>query len=163
MTDIKPKSVNFSSQINSRDYYKGTSFRYSGVWEAGKLYSNDTYFVDYVSYNGSLWVCLKSHYASNPPQQNEYWQCVVEKGDAGYPAIHVGPNPPTPEEYGPNYLNVLWIDSDEESSSPKVYSANEIDEILDAMLKELHSKFVMKDVVDSMFVNGGNIDGSKWT
>lgn len=50
----KPKNVNFSSQANSRDFYKGTSFRWAGTWEPGKLYANDTYFIDVVSYNGSM-------------------------------------------------------------------------------------------------------------
>lgn len=75
MKDIRPKNVNFSSQINSRDFYKGTSFRWAGEWEPGKLYSNDTYFVDFISYDGSMWVCIKSHYASEntiPSKTSDY-------------------------------------------------------------------------------------------
>lgn len=81
MKDIKPRPVDFSSQLNSRDYYKGTSFRWAGTWEVGKLYSNDTFFIDYVSFEGCMWVCIKSHYASDntkPFKGSPYWQIAVE-------------------------------------------------------------------------------------
>lgn len=84
MIDIKPKNVNFSSQVNSRDYYKGTSFRWAGEWEVGRLYSNDTYFVDFVSYEHNIWVCIKSNYASNgnkPSNDSGYWQVVIDSSD----------------------------------------------------------------------------------
>lgn len=182
MRDIKPKNVNFSSQANSRDFYKGTSFRWAGSWELGKLYTNDTYFVDFISYDGSMWVCIKSHYASAntiPSNSSEYWQAVVdnsdmkgpqgekgekgdpgvdgksayevwkettgsegteedflgslkgeqgEQGEQGVPAIHVGPEAPTEAEYGPDYQNILWLQTGVSTDNTyKVYSAEDAD------------------------------------
>lgn len=119
---MQPKEVNFTKQVNTRDFYKGTSFRWCGEWEAGKLYSNDTYFIDYVVYDNALWVCTSSHYSSEdvaPCPHSPHWQNAVAPGPQGRPgtdgrhAIHVGPNPPTRQEYGDNYKNVLWLDTDE--------------------------------------------------
>ena len=62
-----------------RDYYKGTSFRWIGNWESNKLYSGDEYFVDFVKYDGALWVCIKSHFGTNVPSDNsQYWEKVIE-------------------------------------------------------------------------------------
>lgn len=164
--NVIPEVVDFSTpgmRGRSRDFYKGTSFRWAGSWEPGKLYSNDTYFIDFVSYDGSMWVCIKSHYASEsivPSKTSEYWQSVVdnsdmkgpqgekgekgdkgekgetgsegksayevwkdfggegseedffnslkgERGEQGFPGVHVGPEPPTEEEYGPDFQNIL--------------------------------------------------------
>ena len=141
MADIKPKSVNFSSQINSRDYYKGTSFRWAGMWEVGKLYSNDTFFVDFVSYNGKVYVCVKSHYASNTvtPENSEYWNLAIDSaagtngvdGKPGANAIHVGTESPC--EYKNAHAddsdiqakyayceNMLWINPEDSSESSYV-------------------------------------------
>lgn len=141
MENIRPNGVNFSNPIgtNSRDYYKGTSFRWSGAWESGKLYSNDTYFIDYVTYNNTLWVCVKSHHSSNssrPGADNGvYWQQATRGAS---PAVHVGPEPPTWEEYGDDFANVLWIDtSDTGAESLQVYSKDQVDE-----------KFYNKEEVD---------------
>lgn len=129
---VKPKSVNFSQQINTRDFYKGTSFRWSGMWEEGKLYANDTYFIDCVSYGGEVWMCIKSHYAdsnSYPESNSPYWQRAVGPSTMSLPAIHVGPEPPTEAEYGENYKNVLWIDTNDTTEDEfRIYSAGEIDE-----------------------------------
>lgn len=239
MTDIKPKSVNFSSQINSRDYYKGTSFRWAGSWESGKLYSNDTYFIDFVSYDGSMWVCIKSHYASDsvvPSKTSEYWQLVVdnydakglqgekgekgdkgeegksayevwkdsgeegseedflnslkgeqgERGEQGLPGVHVGPEPPTEEEYGPDYKNIPWlqikatslntykvysseeVDANfaEKSALDNYYTKAEIDDIVsdsgeDVDLSDYYTKDEVDQALEKITVNGGEIDGSK--
>lgn len=129
--NIQPKSVNFSQQTNTRDFYKGTSFRWSGIWEEGKLYANDTYFIDCVSYDNEVWMCIKSHYAnanSYPDSNSPYWQHAIGPNQMGLPAIHVGPNPPTEEEYGEDYKNVLWIDTTDVTEDEfRVYSAGEID------------------------------------
>lgn len=210
MTDIKPKSVNFSSQINSRDYYKGTSFRWAGSWEPGKLYSNDTYFIDFVSYDGSMWVCIKSHYASDsvaPSKTSEYWQSVVdnsdmkgpqgekgekgdkgekgetgsegksayevwkdfggegseedffnslkgERGEQGFPGVHVGPEPPTEEEYGPNFQNILWLQTNTTSSNVyKVYSSEEVDAKFAE--KSALDNYYTKEEIDNIVSNSG--------
>ena len=54
---------------HSRDFYKGTSFHYSGEWLVGTHYLCDEYTVDFIVYNNVLLRCKKSHlaYASNKP------------------------------------------------------------------------------------------------
>ena len=149
---MQPKEVNFTKQVNTRDFYKGTSFRWCGDWEPGKLYSNDAYFIDYVAYDNSLWVCTKSHYASEsaaPCEHSAHWQNAVApgpEGKAGASALHVGPNPPTYEQYGDNYKNMLWLDTSASASSDviSVYSKDEADrKFLSNSSAEL--KFVGKD------------------
>lgn len=132
---MQPREVNFTKQVNTRDFYKGTSFRWCGDWEPGKLYSNDAYFIDYVTYDNAIWVCIKSHYASEsaaPCEHSAHWQNAVApgpEGKPGRPAIHVGPNPPTYEEYGEDYTKVLWLDTDEDASQLfSLYSKEETDQ-----------------------------------
>ena len=49
---------------NSRDFYKGTSFKMSGEWCEGTHYFNDEYIVDFISFEGALLSCTKSHISS---------------------------------------------------------------------------------------------------
>lgn len=241
-----PEVVDFSTpgmRGRSRDFYKGTSFRWAGSWEPGKLYSNDTYFIDFVSYDRSMWVCIKSHYASEsivPSKTSEYWQLVVdnsdmkgpqgekgekgdkgekgetgaegksayevwkdfggegseedffnslkgERGEQGFPGVHVGPEPPTEEEYGPDFQNILWLQTNATSSNIyKVYSSKEVDAKFaeKSALDNYYTKAEIDDIVsdsgedvdlsnyytrdeidlalEKITVNGGEIDGSKW-
>ncbi len=46
---------------NSRDFYKGTSFKMSGEWIEGTHYFNDEYIVDFISFEGALLSCTRSH------------------------------------------------------------------------------------------------------
>lgn len=132
---MRPKEVNFTKQVNTRDFYKGTSFRWCGEWEPGKHYSNDTYFIDYVVYDNCLWVCINSHYSSAdsaPCPHSAHWQEAVApgpEGKAGAAALHVGPNPPTYEQYGDNYKNMLWLDTSAANSESvvPVYNKDEAD------------------------------------
>lgn len=83
----------------SRDFYKGTSFKMKGDWDLGTHYFHDEYIIDYVSYNGALLVCTKSHLADNENKPilvykedviigirpTPYWAFVLSgvKGDQG--------------------------------------------------------------------------------
>lgn len=85
-------SSNKCGIFNSRQYYKGTSFKMSGEWKDETNYFNDEYIVDFVAYKGALLSCSKSHLSSattepvlikNPEgeitgiQPNEYWTFVL--------------------------------------------------------------------------------------
>jgi hypothetical protein len=47
------------------EYYKGTSFNYAGNWNVGIKYRNDENVIDFISNNGALYVCTKSHVSDN--------------------------------------------------------------------------------------------------
>lgn len=57
-------SSNKCGIFNSRQYYKGTSFKMSGEWKDETNYFNDEYIVDFVAYKGALLSCSKSHLSS---------------------------------------------------------------------------------------------------
>lgn len=81
--NIIPEVVDFSNMSahgRSRDFYKGTSFRWAHEWEPGKHYANDTYFVDFVSYEGCIYVCTESHYSAESvrPGASDYWEIAIE-------------------------------------------------------------------------------------
>ena len=62
-TNVKVKTGIFSTKYN-RDFYKGKSFHWAGIWEAGVFYMSDQYNVDYVGFENCLLACVKSHLSS---------------------------------------------------------------------------------------------------
>lgn len=77
---------------NSRDFYKGTSFKMSGQWSKGVYYFNDEYVIDFVAYNGTLWACQHSHLSSDnnqPSIDSQYWTQVITgvEGKAYVPSV----------------------------------------------------------------------------
>ena len=56
-------SRNCCTYTDSIDVYRGKSFHYAGDWTIGQVYSNDEYQVDFVTYDGKLWACYRSHQA----------------------------------------------------------------------------------------------------
>lgn len=82
--------------LESRDFYKGKSFRYLGVWERGHTYYSDDWYTDFVSYEGALLACNHTHMSANEPElvrdadgniygvQSSYWTFVL----AGTPGPH---------------------------------------------------------------------------
>lgn len=90
--------INFNSCSSSWDcnqnidVYKGTSFRFSGEWVSGVNYLHDDFYIDFVSYNGSLWGCLKTHLSSSdltPDKNRSVWDKILDgvKGDCYIPII----------------------------------------------------------------------------
>ena len=89
--------------LESRDFYKGKSFRYS-EWTRGHTYYNDEWYTDFVSHNGVLLACQATHHAVEEPDilrdsdNNPYgvkssvWSFVM----AGTPG-------PMGQVYKPNY------------------------------------------------------------
>lgn len=62
-------SIQRDRVLESRDFYKGKSFRYS-VWAVGHPYHNDEWYIDFVSHEGVLYACKKNHISSTPPSEH---------------------------------------------------------------------------------------------
>lgn len=83
-------SRNLYGLSNTRDFYKGKSFRYKFEWNIGTHYFNDEYIQDFVSYQGGMYVCIQNVIGIAPTLEttNEYWHFVMSgqegaKGDTG--------------------------------------------------------------------------------
>lgn len=98
-------SRDYYSAYNTQDLYKGKSFNMSGEWRDGTHYFNDDSLQNFVSYQGALLSCNKTHIAnySNKPvllystdtpnqiigiQNSMYWNFVLggipgKQGDQG--------------------------------------------------------------------------------
>jgi hypothetical protein len=69
MKPIKP-DINLQNDIQvgkileSREYYKGKSFSFLGNWDSGIQYFNDHHYQHFVTINGALVVCTRSHVSS---------------------------------------------------------------------------------------------------
>lgn len=62
-------SRDFYGAYNTRDLYKGKSFNMAGEWKDGSHYFNDESLTDFISFEGALLSCNKTHIAnySNKP------------------------------------------------------------------------------------------------
>lgn len=63
----KKVKINYNttfSTTHSRDFYKGTSFHYSGKWIIGAHYNSDKYNIDFVVHDQVLLACAQSHLSS---------------------------------------------------------------------------------------------------
>lgn len=98
-TDLT-NSREYYGMYNSRDFYRGTSFKMSGDWTPNTHYFNDEYIIDFVAWDGALLSCVRSHISSesNRPvvvkdesgavigiKTNPYWIYVMSgtEGPAG--------------------------------------------------------------------------------
>lgn len=63
-TDLT-NSREYYGMYNSRDFYRGTSFKMSGEWAPNTHYFNDEYIVDFVSYQGALLSCVRGHISTS--------------------------------------------------------------------------------------------------
>lgn len=82
---------------HTRDFYKGTSFRFAGRWKKGVHYIHDEYVVDFVVKGSALLVCTQSHMSDseNEPKDfikedqeivgidSPYWDFVLAGGVRG--------------------------------------------------------------------------------
>lgn len=89
MNKIIPIDVSSSREYyglnNSSDIYKGTSFRFAGSWSPNTRYFNDEYIIDFISSDGALWACQRSHISGistldspKKDQPNSFWTLVIE-------------------------------------------------------------------------------------
>lgn len=82
---------------HTREFYRGTSFRFAGRWKQGVHYIHDEYIVDFVVKGSVLLVCTQSHMSDseNEPQDfiregqeivgidSPYWDLVLAGGIRG--------------------------------------------------------------------------------
>lgn len=57
---------------------KGISVRNRGAWNSTAQYINNTEYIDVVSCNGSLWMCVTTNTNSAPSKTNEKWSIAAE-------------------------------------------------------------------------------------
>lgn len=112
-------SREYIGAYNSKDFYKGTSFRMAGEWTTGVHYFNDEYVVDFISFEGTLLSCTQSHVASslNAPElikendkiigikANNFWSFVMSGVEGREGKIWI----PKVSEDG----NLSWVKSDD--------------------------------------------------
>lgn len=67
-------SREYYGAYNSRDFYKGTSFKMAGEWITNTHYFNDEYIVDFVSFEGALLSCTRSHTSSSLNMPELVWE-----------------------------------------------------------------------------------------
>lgn len=77
--------------LNSRDFYKGKSFRFAHEWHDGITYFNDDFYTDFVVYQNVLLACKNTHTSNslNAPviiydgiqpigvENTEFWSFVL--------------------------------------------------------------------------------------
>ena len=71
----KKVNINYNDTfrtIHSRDYYRGSSFHFSGRWLSGVHYLSDDYNIDFVVHGQCLLACAKSHLSSLDNEPNEF-------------------------------------------------------------------------------------------
>lgn len=100
--------------LNSRDFYKGKSFRFAHEWHDGITYFNDDFYTDFVVYHNVLLACKNTHTSNslNVPviiydgvqpigvETTEYWSFVLSgivNPDASFKVQFVGSVDDLPE------------------------------------------------------------------
>lgn len=63
----------------SLDFYKGKSFEFREEWTPNKVYHNDDYSQDFVSYDNVLLACMHTHKSDDAPElvRDEYTEKVI--------------------------------------------------------------------------------------
>lgn len=67
-------SREYVGAYNSRDFYKGTSFKMAGEWMTNTHYFNDEYIIDFVAFEGALLSCTRSHTSSSLNMPELVWE-----------------------------------------------------------------------------------------
>ena len=116
-------SREYYGAYNSKDLYKGKSFNMAGEWAPEVHYFNDDFLTDFVSYNGALLSCKRSHLSSsnNRPEllfednipcgvkQNSYWTFVL----GGIPGTNGSVGPTYIPSYNESTGELSWTLSEE--------------------------------------------------
>lgn len=115
-------SREYSGAYNSRDFYKGTSFKMAGEWITNTHYFNDEYIVDFVSFEGALLSCVRSHTSSSlnmPELVRENDKIIGIKPNLFWAFVMAGVEGPTGKVWVPEINNGLlsWKESNTSPSS----------------------------------------------
>lgn len=115
-------SREYSGAYNSRDFYKGTSFKMAGEWITNTHYFNDEYIVDFVSFEGALLSCIRSHTSSSlnmPELVRENDKIIGIKPNLFWAFIMAGVEGPAGKVWVPEVKNgiISWKLDDETPTS----------------------------------------------
>lgn len=115
-------SREYSGAYNSRDFYKGTSFKMAGEWITNTHYFNDEYIVDFVSFEGALLSCVRSHTSSSlnmPELVRENDKIIGIKPNLFWAFVMAGVEGPAGKVWVPEVKNgiISWKLDDETPTS----------------------------------------------
>lgn len=115
-------SREYSGAYNSRDFYKGTSFKMAGEWITNTHYFNDEYIVDFVSFEGALLSCIRSHTSSSlnmPELVRENDKIIGIKPNLFWAFVMAGVEGPAGKVWVPEVKNgiISWELDDETPTS----------------------------------------------
>lgn len=115
-------SREYSGAYNSRDFYKGTSFKMAGEWITNTHYFNDEYIVDFVSFEGALLSCIRSHTSSSlnmPELVRENDKIIGIKPNLFWAFVMAGVEGPVGKVWVPEVKNgiISWKLDDENPTS----------------------------------------------
>lgn len=115
-------SREYYGAYNSRDFYKGTSFKMAGEWITNTHYFNDEYIVDFVSFEGALLSCTRSHTSSSlnmPELVRENDKIIGIKPNLFWAFVMAGVEGPAGKVWVPEVKNgiISWKLDDETSTS----------------------------------------------
>ena len=118
-------SREYSGAYNSRDFYKGTSFKMAGEWITNTHYFNDEYIVDFVSFEGALLSCIRSHTSSSlnmPELVRENDKIIGIKPNLFWAFVMAGVEGPTGKVWVPEINNGIlsWKESNTPPSSTSI-------------------------------------------
>ena len=115
-------SREYYGAYNSRDFYKGTSFKMAGEWITNTHYFNDEYIVDFVSFEGALLYCIRSHTSSSlnmPELVRENDKIIGIKPNLFWAFVMAGVEGPAGKVWVPEVKNgiISWKLDDETPTS----------------------------------------------
>lgn len=115
-------SREYSGAYNSRDFYKGTSFKMAGEWMTNIHYFNDEYIIDFVAFEGALLSCIRSHISSSlnmPELVRENDKIIGIKPNLFWAFVMAGVEGPVGKVWVPEVKNgiISWKLDDETPTS----------------------------------------------
>lgn len=118
-------SREYSGAYNSRDFYKGTSFKMAGEWMTNTHYFNDEYIIDFVAFEGALLSCTRSHTSSSLNMPELVWEndkIIGIKPNLFWAFVMAGVEGPTGKVWVPEINNGIlsWKESNTPPSSTSI-------------------------------------------
>lgn len=118
-------SREYSGAYNSRDFYKGTSFKMAGEWMTNIHYFNDEYIIDFVAFEGALLSCTRSHISSSLNMPELVWEedkIIGIKPNLFWAFVMAGVEGPTGKVWVPEINNGIlsWKESNTPPSSTSI-------------------------------------------
>lgn len=118
-------SREYMGAYNSRDFYKGTSFKMAGEWMTNIHYFNDEYIIDFVAFEGALLSCTRSHISSSLNMPELVWEedkIIGIKPNLFWAFVMAGVEGPTGKVWVPEINNGIlsWKESNTPPSSTSI-------------------------------------------